>query len=529
MELRPYQRHTIDELYSWFHSHESGHPVVVLPTGAGKSIIVAALVQEALQSWPETRVLMLTHQKELIEQNHEKMLEVWYDAPVGIFSASVGRKELSEPITFAGIQSIHKHPEKLGHVDLILIDECHLLNNKETGTYRTFIAALEAINPQVRVVGLTATPYRLGQGYLTEGDDALFTDIIDPTSIEQLVHDGYLAPLRSKHTESMIDVTGVHKLGGEYKANELEQAAIKSTLGIIQETANRASHCKSILVFASGVKHAYELADGFELITGMTAACITGATPKAERERTIELFKRGEIRVLTNANVLTTGFNHPDLDCIVLARPTMSAGLYVQMAGRGMRLKSHTDHCLVLDFAGCVAQHGPITLVVPPSKKGGKAGDAPIKTCPNEDCLELVHISVMVCPACGYEWPKPEPKKAKLHDDDIMGIAPLEMPVSDWFWTEHKSAQSGKMMLKVKYYSKDLNKAPVTEYLPVTHDGFAGDKARGLLAKIANAANADKLPELLSEVAFGLNQAMPPKKIQYRKDGKFHRVIERMW
>lgn len=520
-QLRQYQRHTLDEIYAWFESHQSGHPVAVLPTGAGKSIIVAAFIQEALQSWPETRVLMLTHVKELLEQNYEKILEIWPDAPIGIFSASIGQKVLTEPITFAGIQSIHKHPEKLGHVDLILIDECHLLNNKQEGIYRAFITALERINPSLRVIGLTATPYRLGQGYLTEGADALFTDIIEPTSIEQLVYDGYLAPLRSKHTAAMIDVSGVRKQGGEYKAGELETAAMRHNAGIVAETNLRASHCRSILVFASGVDHAYALAEAFG------GRCITGETPKAQREEIIDAFKSGALRVLANANVLTTGFNHPDLDCIVLARPTMSPGLYVQMAGRGMRIKSHVDHCLVLDFAGCVAQHGPITQVVPPDKKGGKPGDAPIKTCP--ECMELLHLSVMVCPSCGFEFPKPEPPKAKLHNDCIMGNTPIEMELSAWKWGVHISAQSGKPMLKCRYYGKSLSAPMVTEYLCVTHDGYAGDKARGLLAKIANSANAERLPESLEGIADVMSMAAHPATIQYKRDGKFFRVESRKW
>ena len=524
MQLRPYQRHTIDELYRWFDNNASGHPVIVLPTGAGKSIIVASLIQEGLQSWPETRILMLTHVKELLQQNHEKMLEIWPDAPVGIFSASIGRKELAEPITFAGIQSIHKHPEKLGHVDLIIIDECHLLNNKQEGTYRAFIASLELINPHLRIIGLTATPYRLGQGFLTEGDNALFTDIIDPTSIEQLVHDGYLAPLRSKHTDSMIDVKGVHKLGGDYKANELEDAAMNHNEGIVAETIKRTAHCKSVLIFTSGIKHAETLATMFN------GRCITGATPKAQRELMLNQFKKGEFKYLTNANILTTGFNYPDLDCIVLARPTMSPGLYVQMVGRGMRLKSHTDHCLILDFAGAVAQHGPVTQVIPPSKKGGKPGDAPVKTCPGQDgeCLELIHASVMICPACGYEFPRKEQEKAKLHNEDIMGIQPLELNLTAWTWAMHKSSKSGKDMLKIRYYG-GISDPTVTEYLPVTHDGYAGDKARGMLAKMANEANAPTLPDTLEGVVDVMNFAKYPARIQFKRDGKYFRVTGRSW
>jgi len=520
MKLRPYQRATIDAIYAWFAANVSGHPVVVLPTGAGKSIIVACLIQEALQNWPDTRILMLTHVKELLEQNHEKMIELWPDAPIGIFSAGMRQKVLTEPITFAGIQSIHRHPEKLGHCDLIIIDECHLLNNKEEGKYREFIAALERINPSLRVIGLTATPYRLGQGYLHEGDKALFTDIIEPTSIEQLVHDKYLAPLRSKHTNRAIDVAGVGKVAGEYKSNELEKAAMKSSKGMAVEILERTQNCKSVLVFCAGVAAAIEMS---ELLNG---ECVHDGTSKTEREEKLTRFKTFKNKYLTNANILTTGFNHPDLDCIVLARPTMSPGLYVQMAGRGMRIKSHIEHCLVLDFAGSVSQHGPVTQVIPPSKKGNKPGDAPIKTCP--ECMELLHLSVMTCPACGYKFQPAVKADQKLHDEDIMGIAPLELNLTAWTWATHKSAQSGKEMLKIKYYG-GLSDPTVIEYLPVTHDGYAGDKARGLLAIIANKANAPSLPDTLDGVVDVMNFAKYPAQIQFKRDGKFFRVIGRSW
>jgi len=138
MELRDYQQKSITDLYRWFELHE-GNPCLVMPTASGKSHVVAALCKDAIQNWPETRVLMLTHVKELIEQNAEKMLLYWPDAPLGIYSAGIGVKQLGQNITFAGIQSIYNIPEKVGHIDLVVIDECHLVNHAQTGTYRMFI------------------------------------------------------------------------------------------------------------------------------------------------------------------------------------------------------------------------------------------------------------------------------------------------------------------------------------------------------------------------------------------------------
>lgn len=130
MQLRDYQQRAIDQLYDWFRSNPEGNPCLVLPTGAGKSHIVAALCKNALQSWPDTRVLMLTHQKELIEQNAEKLRQHWPGAPMGIYSASVGKRQAGEPITFAGIQSVRSKPHLFGHIDLVIIDECFVAGTK---------------------------------------------------------------------------------------------------------------------------------------------------------------------------------------------------------------------------------------------------------------------------------------------------------------------------------------------------------------------------------------------------------------
>lgn len=526
--LRDYQRRTIDQLYQWFADGRKGHPCIELPTGSGKSHIVAALCKDAIQTWPETRILMLTHVKELIEQNAEKMRDHWPNAPLGIYSAGMRKRDIGEPITFAGIQSVRNKADQIGHVDLVLIDECHLVSHKQEGGYRKLIDDLTAINPALRVIGLTATPYRLGHGYITD-QPALFSDLIAPVSIEELIYKGFLAPLRSKMTDHNLSVDGVHKRGGEYIESEL-QAAVDTddhNAATVDEVIRLAGDRKSWLFFCAGVNHAHRVADALN-DRGVVAATITGKTPKAERERIIAGFKSGDIQALTNANVLTTGFDYPDLDLIAMLRPTLSTGLYVQMAGRGMRPKSHTDHCLVLDFAGVVQTHGPITAVNPKKPSGKGQGEAPVKVCDN--CNELNHISAKECVACGEPFPVPKPTKQKLHDDDIMGLDTTEMSVTDWQWRKHISRASGKEMLAVTYYGA-LSDRPVTEYLTVTHDGYAGQKARTLLAKMVQQSNAGDVMrnETLDDVAFDLNNAAFPAMIKFRMDGKFHRVTDRRW
>jgi DNA repair protein RadD len=288
----------------------------------------------------------------------------------------------------------------------VIIDECHLVNHKEEGGYRKLLADLKAINPALRVVGLTATPYRLGHGLITD-KPALFDALLEPVSIEELVFKGYLSTLRSKVTSAKLDTSGVKKRGGEFIESEL-QAAVDTddnNQRVVQEVIALAGDRKAWLVFCTGVQHAEHVAEVLRQ-HGVAAQCVTGETPKAERKRMLNDFKAGKLRALTNANVLTTGFDYPDIDLIAMLRPTMSASLYVQMAGRGMRVKSHADHCLVLDFAGVVEMHGPIVAVQPPKKGGDGDGEAPVKVC--DTCDELVHISAKECPSCGHPFPEPE-------------------------------------------------------------------------------------------------------------------------
>lgn len=530
MKLRDYQQRSIDELYNWFNAGHKGNPCMVLPTGSGKSHIVAALCKDALQQWPETKVLMLTHVKELIAQNAEKMREHWQNAPLGIYSSSLKKKQLGEPITFAGIQSVRDKAHQLGHIDLVIIDECHLVSHKNEGGYRNLLSDLSVINPQLRVIGLTATPYRLNHGLITD-KPALFDDMLMPVTIEYLISKGFLCTLRSKVTKTKLDTSEVHKRGGEFIESEL-QAAVDTddkNKDVVSEVIRLAGDRKAWLFFCSGIDHAEHVKDML-ISKGITAECVTGKTPQAQRDRIIADYKSGKIKALTNANVLTTGFDYPDIDLIAMLRPTMSASLYVQMAGRGMRPKSHTDHCLVLDFAGVVETHGPITNVKPPNKKEEGKGEAPVKAC--DECAELVAISTKVCPACGYKFPEPEEASLplKLRNDDIMGIEGSEMEVTSWNWRKHTSKASGKDMLAVTYYGA-LSDIPVTEYLCITHEGYAGIKAYDLLFHIANKSNCENIYSCHEVMDFSnvLNAANPPSLIEYTKDGKFYRVINRSW
>lgn len=526
--LYPYQKLSLEMLEKWFVDHKTGNPVLVIPTGGGKSLIIAEFCKDALQNWPETRVLMLTHQQELIQQNTEELLDQWPNAPLGIYSAGLKKRVIDEPITFAGIGSVYKRAQEIGHVDIIKIDEAHLINNEQNGRYRHLIKELKIINPYLRVIGYSATPYRLGQGMLTEGTNALFSDIIEPVTVSHLIAAGYLCELRSKSTSTKLDVSGVHKRGGEFIESEL-QAAVNDELtnvGVVNEILRRGEGRKAGIIFASGILHAQEL-NRLLLEHDEKSAIVTGTTPKKERTQIFTDFKSGELRFLVNVKVATTGFNHKGIDLIADVQPTLSPGLYVQKAGRGLRIHPDKTDCLVLDFAGNINTHGPITNITPPKPKGVQEGEAPVKVCP--ECDEVIHISVMVCPSCGYEFPIAE-ATFKLSNADIMGRDnALEMEVSQWHWSVHTSSTSGKELLKVQYYGKNLSDPVVAEFLCIGYEGYPGKKAWRVLTEMAVASGADTGATGLSEIV-GVMQAAPqPTMIKYQKDGKYYRVTDRSW
>lgn len=503
MQLRPYQLEVRDLLYEYLEEN-SGHPCVVLPTGAGKSVCIADLCRDM----PEARILILTHVKELIEQNYKKLLELWPFAPAGIYSAGVGRRELSAQIIVAGIQSIHRKAAELGRVDIIIVDEADLISHEDAGMYRTFLANF----PNVRVIGYTATPFRMGHGLITD-KPALFDALIEPPSatVGRLIADGYLAKLRSKSTPTRLSTEGVAKRGGEYIESQLQKAVNTSEYNrkIVSDVIDRAGDRKAWLFFCAGVEHSEAMASALRE-AGIAAACITGKTPKKEREQILEDFQSGRLRAVTNANVLTTGFDYPDIDLIAFCRPTMSPRLYIQMAGRGLRLKSHTDHCLCLDFAGIVAMHGPIDDVITPLKRQKGDGVAPSKECPK--CFEIIAAQSRVCPACGFEFPKAEPGKDLYLREDAILNEPVTISIAGWKIAKHVSRSSGKNVLRISYYS--TGGEMVEEYLCIWHPGAAGSRAIGVYNDIMKRSGQFK---------------NHPDKIKYVRDGKFKRILQRIW
>lgn len=493
---RSYQIEAVSSIYNYFGT-KSGNPVVAMPTGTGKSVVIAMFLESVFRYYPNQRVMILTHVKELIQQNYEKLMGMWAFAPAGVYSAGLNRRDVHAPITFAGIASVAKKWAMFGHIDLVIIDEAHLVSPSEATMYQTFLAGLLSINPNLKVIGLTATPWRLGHGKITDpvkndkGEEVpgIFTDIcFDITGIEafnRLIAEGFLSPLVPKSTVTKLDVDGVHMRGGEFIASELQNAVDKTdvTIAAVREALELGHNRNHWLVFAAGVEHAIHTAEIMNDMGIPTVAIHSKMTDK-ERDDAIAKFKAGYYRAAVNNNVLTTGFDFPAIDLILCLRPTASAVLWVQMLGRGTRPSPATgkENCLVLDFANNTRRLGPINDPVVPRRKGEKGGDAPVKECPV--CSTWVHASLRWCngvmkdgSACKHEFKfETKLKQGASTAELIKG----DMPVVEVFKVDHitfiEHRKEGRPpMMKVSYY---CGYRSFEEFVCFEHVNYAGKKAR---------------------------------------------------
>lgn len=406
MELRPYQQEAVDAVFDYF-GKQRGNPLVVVPTGGGKSVILSEFIRRVLADWARERILVVTHVRELIDQNYRALLRHWPEAPAGIYSAGLKRREAKAQVLFCGIQSVYEKADKIEWADLILVDEAHLIPARGFGMYRRFLADLRERNQHVKLIGLTATPYRTDTGSLMSGEDRIFDGIAYNCDITKLIEDGYLSRVTARGGKAKIDTSDVHLRGGEFIESELQAAATQDDIveRAVDEIVQRGEDRKSWLVFCCGVEHANKVTDQL-IAKGIPSCSVFGSTPMAERDALVAAFREGKIRALVNVGVLTTGFDAPGVDLIALLRPTMSPGLYVQMVGRGLRLAPGKTDCLVLDFGGNVLRHGPIDQVqIREPGSSDSVGEAPVRECPN--CQMMVAAQHRVCPECGYEFPTP--------------------------------------------------------------------------------------------------------------------------
>lgn len=443
MQLRPYQQAAVDAVYKHLRSKET-NPCVVLPTGTGKSLVLAQIAKDAVEKW-NGRVLILAHVKELLEQNADKIRKLCPELKIGIYSAGLRSRDTTEQVIVAGIQSVYNKACELDAFDLVIVDEAHLISSEGDGMYRTFLADMKVINPHVRVIGLTATPFRLKGGLICKPENIL-NEICYEAGLKEMIQQGYLSPLISRAGRAEANLANLHIRGGEFISDEVAAAMDNDALvtsacrEIVELTRDR----KSVLIFTASVDHCKHVAEKIQAFSGKECAIVTGDTSPAERAEIIARFKgefipadlfgtpKPPLKFLANVNVLTTGFDAPNTDCVVMLRPTNSPGLLIQCAGRGTRLSPETGktNCLFLDYGGNILRHGPLDMIKVKEPGSGKGGDAPAKKCPQ--CLALIHAGYTACPECGYVFPPKESNDKMTQTASSAGVISGQVDYTDY-------------------------------------------------------------------------------------------------
>ncbi|MGK0442080.1 MAG: DNA repair protein RadD [Pseudohongiellaceae bacterium] len=358
--LRPYQQQAVTATIEYFRQTDEA-AVIVLPTGAGKSLVIAELARLA-----KRRILVLAHVKELVEQNHSKYAHYGFKA--SIFAAGLNQKEADTPVVFGSVQSVSRNLDAFNdHFSLVIIDECHRVSLDSDSQYSCVINHLKGFNPQLKVLGLTATPYRLGSGWIYQQhgpenavkntERCVFKHCIFELPLRQMINEKFLTPVSQLDAPvALYDFEQLrpNEYQGYYQPSEADlnrvlKGAKRATTRIIAQIVEQASDRKGVMIFAATVAHAREI---LTYLPSEYSAIILGEMNSRARDSVINAFKAQQIKFLVNVSVLTTGFDAPHVDLIAILRPTESVGLYQQIIGRGLRLSPNKQNCLVLDYAG---------------------------------------------------------------------------------------------------------------------------------------------------------------------------------
>ena len=538
---RDYQRTAIDATFKYFENGGIGNPLVLMPQGCGKSVVIAQFVKEAISQFSGTRILMLTHVKELISQNFAKLLDVWPNAPAGIYSAGLGAKDAFYPITFGGVSSVAKCKNIVifGKIDLLLIDECHLVSPNDATEYNRVIKQLKKLNPYLKVIGYTATDFRLGHGRLTENDH-LFTDVaINMCTLEGFnwfFDQGYLARLIPKRTKLQVDSSKIHMKQGEFVESEAQAIMDKHEVSwqAIHEMLEEGVNRKCWLVFAQGVNHTEHVWQ-MMLDLGINATYVHSKMPKKIRDANIADFKAGKYLAMVNSGILTTGFDCPQIDLLAVLRLTQSPGLWTQILGRATRpnyaegfdlstqtgrlsaiAASDKPNALVLDFAGNTKRLGPINDPVIPKYKGtGGGGVAPVKVC--EVCMTYNHASVRYCTQCGTEFIAAVKITNYAGTDELIASNEVKELESTIFtvdkvtYKRHKGRNSAIDSLKVSYY---CGIRMFSEYICLEHavGNYANNRARNWWRD--STGKSIKPPLTIAEALERLNEVRQARRIR---------------
>jgi superfamily II DNA or RNA helicase len=424
MLLRPYQEAAVSDACKALDKH--GNTIVVAPTGAGKTIMLSALVGERYKDGK--KILVMQHRDELVDQNKSKFERINPYITTSIVNGTV--KNWDGNAIFSMVQTISRERNLRDRpkFDMIVVDESH---HAAADTYLKVINAVKEDNPDAEIVGFTATPNR-GDG---KGLRSVFNNCSHQIEITTLIREGFLVPPKSYVIDCGVgdQLNNVSRKGNDFDMEQVEAIMNHKVINdkVVTEWIERAEGRKTV-VFCSTIKHAEDLLESF-VEHNIDAKLVTGDTPKDERAETLHELAYGDLQVVVNVSVLTEGFDAPAVSCIVLTRPCSQKGTMVQMIGRGLRTIDPEEfpgvvktNCVVLDFGTSVLTHGSLEDAVDLDDK--EKGEAPLKECP--ECESYVPMGVQECPVCGYLFESEKEEKAELStftmtEYDLMQMSPF--------------------------------------------------------------------------------------------------------
>lgn len=548
--LRPYQNDCVDAFYHYYMSGKGGHGLIVVPTAGGKSLIIGSLATDICKRWADQRILILSHVQELIVQNYSKIMLCWPNAPAGIYSAALNKRQAHHPIVVASVQSVYKKATLLGRRDLLFIDEAHLLQPGSMGMYNSLIAALLAINPRMKICGFTATDYRTDSGLLTEGDGSLFDDVIIEIPLQYLLDEGYVTPPISKASLAQADMEGVKKTAGEFNIKQMAErfdeiafmnAALDSDLQFFDGR-------HSIALFCLTVGNAGHVADGM-IARGIACEVIDGEMRAEEREDKLTRFRSGKLRALASVGVITTGTDIPNIDCLVLLRATESPGLYQQIVGRGFRVmyadeqdittregriaaihNGKKPNFLILDHGGNIERHGAITHVAKPTsrEKSGRKKTEKAKCRICDICRSAWPLEVTVCGTCQNVMFVARDPTSNLEVEashaDIMGTPFARGEAAQWFEVDdvryHRHQKEGSPnSLRVTYYSG------IQTFLEWIHFERVSNM-RQMAIRWWGTRTILPVPGSVSDALKSVDTLKRPLRVLVKKDGNYYKVMQ---
>ena len=394
MQLREYQRRFVDACTAAL--FEDGSALGVAPTGAGKTVMLSALIAEHGGS-----ALVVQHREELLTQNRATFCRYTGTAPDDHGQVAAGRERWRR-VTFGMVMSLRNRLDRMPPVDLLVIDEAH---RARAESYRLIVERARELNPRVLVFGVTATPDRGDK----KGLGKVFRAVGDVIHVEDLIAAGHLVPPRA-HVVGELDWTDAPRTStGEYDMRHVEaEVSVEVVVDEVLRHWQREAGERQSVFFCPGVESAHAYAARLRML-GVTAECVDGQTPADDRRRIFAGLDSGQIQVLTNVYVATEGWDCPPVSCVVLLRPSSFKSTMVQMVGRGLRTAPGKSDCIVLDFGRSLQMHGDLTVI--PRMRDAPKGDAPTKACP--ECESTVPAAVATCPMCGFDFQQAEDDSEK--------------------------------------------------------------------------------------------------------------------